>query len=1112
MASNRTGCSKAMIIVCIAGALVAAAWAVPLGRLAYDTSLIRFTFGDALGVVDHRKLLWDLAFIACYGLALLFCGWLFRSLAISGFGTLMAKIILVAVFVTMVADVAEDGFLWSAQAGTWLQDAAGAAATVKWCSAIIAVLAVPAAVLVVGRLLWTSFRFRFAKTGDPQTGKPWWESVIAKADPPEFAPEELDLVLREQGGWAKAYRVPGTAEVLQRSMTRGEPTTAICLSGGGVRSACVAMGATQEFAENGHREESNLLDNVDYIISVSGGGYTAGARLLTTQPEDQSPTLTPGWKRKKARRGSSEAEPWKPLKLSDRYSQGSLEFDYLRRHSSYIADSPSGLVVALGEVLKNLLASLVALFWIPVALGFAVGLFYVWQPLAAIVPASADAVSNAGADSMSLTGNAVAWWAVVVFVVGALAFQTLAMVMEWLGVAGGWEWLRERFTVAANGAALFAVVTLAITMAVPELMKLCGNFLPYGVGGHVGGIAGVVGLQYLVSVGAMVWRKKSAVPKKDGGVKWTQRLPRAIFQYAMVVLTLTVLTALWLLVFGSVAAYVFRSVIGSSGVLLTAVPHWLIWITVLSGVAIFLGVADVTSLSLHPFYRGRLARTFAVRRLQILGMSRWRAQRYAGSEATWLDAYGTVKTVDEKGVPCPDKTAPQFVFAAAAPISGDEKPAPGLNAVSFVMTADYVGGPELGWLKTPELIRVAPPRVRRDLTVQAAVAVSGAAFASAMGRQSSWASTLLAVSGARLGTWLPNPFFVRRLVGSLDDDVAKPDGKELANLRADMESARTATSAVNTDDTVRVWPKGLPTMRGNGYFYRELLGLHKKGGRLLQVTDGGHYENLGLVEALRRRCQLIYCVDASGDTPPLVTGLADAIRLAESELGVTIAFREGEDETYTLANLAPGSGEQFAEPDGLASLNKRVTRQAVLVADITYPEAAGLDKSRRRGVLIVAKAVLWQDCPPWLLTYAAAKGNEIFPHDPTSDQWFNEAQFSAYTELGRLIGKSAVDVGTAEYDKLVENYPRPPQPPPVNGGVVPKTVLGLSDDGRFRGSTTNPRDHGARNQGKGAVGSDLRPHRSGHQRWGSHSVGMSWWFRAHRAIDDAGRADAAGRW
>jgi hypothetical protein len=33
----------------------------------------------------------------------------------------------------------------------------------------------------------------------------------------------------------------------------------------------------------------------------------------------------------------------------------------------------------------------------------------------------------------------------------------------------------------------------------------------------------------------------------------------------------------------------------------------------------------------------------------------------------------------------------------------------------------------------------------------------------------------------------------------------------------------------------------------------------------------------------------------------------------------------------------------------------------------------------------------------------------VFPHDSTSDQWFNEAQFGAYTALGQIMGKHAVD-------------------------------------------------------------------------------------------------------
>ncbi len=53
---------------------------------------------------------------------------------------------------------------------------------------------------------------------------------------------------------------------------------------------------------------------------------------------------------------------------------------------------------------------------------------------------------------------------------------------------------------------------------------------------------------------------------------------------------------------------------------------------------------------------------------------------------------------------------------------------------------------------------------------------------------------------------------------------------------------------------------------------------------------------------------------------------------------------------------------------------------------------------------------MWQELPEWVLTHAATKGNEDFPHDSTSNQWFNESQFAAYIELGRTIAVESLDV------------------------------------------------------------------------------------------------------
>src|SRR5580658_589301 len=49
-----------------------------------------------------------------------------------------------------------------------------------------------------------------------------------------------------------------------------EPLTALCLSGGGIRSATFALGIIQGLSERG------VLDGFDYLSTVSGGGYIGG--------------------------------------------------------------------------------------------------------------------------------------------------------------------------------------------------------------------------------------------------------------------------------------------------------------------------------------------------------------------------------------------------------------------------------------------------------------------------------------------------------------------------------------------------------------------------------------------------------------------------------------------------------------------------------------------------------------------------------------------------------------------------------------------------------------------------------------------------------------------
>jgi hypothetical protein len=183
-----------------------------------------------------------------------------------------------------------------------------------------------------------------------------------------------------------------------------------------------------------------------------------------------------------------------------------------------------------------------------------------------------------------------------------------------------------------------------------------------------------------------------------------------------------------------------------------------------------------------------------------------------------------------------------------------------------------------------------------------------------------------------------------------------------------------------------------------------VLGQFPDDNRLLLVTDGGHYENLGLVELLRQGCRTIYCIDASGDSPPFPETLFQAVALAKEELGVTITLEDH-------LSLVPGSAQPLQPADPLKVLSARLSKSAVAVGEITYPAPleAG-DPTSCKGTLIFAKALLTPEMPAQLLAYAQSE--EIFPRDGTGDQWFSADQFDAYEELGRYVGEAARAAGT----------------------------------------------------------------------------------------------------
>src|SRR4029453_11759907 len=91
----------------------------------------------------------------------------------------------------------------------------------------------------------------------------------------------------------------------------------------------------------------------------------------------------------------------------------------------------------------------------------------------------------------------------------------------------------------------------------------------------------------------------------------------------------------------------------------------------------------------------------------------------------------------------------------------------------------------------------------------------------------------------------------------------------------------------------------------------ELLGWSSDEEPHASLSDGGHFENLGLYEMVRRRCRFILVSDAGCDPNFQCGGLANAVRKIAIDLGIQIRF-------HGLADLKPRLEDKDKEAAGAA--------------------------------------------------------------------------------------------------------------------------------------------------------------------------------------------------
>jgi hypothetical protein len=396
-------------------------------------------------------------------------------------------------------------------------------------------------------------------------------------------------------------------------------------------------------------------------------------------------------------------------------------------------------------------------------------------------------------------------------------------------------------------------------------------------------------------------------------------------------------------------------------------PQWIdphvvahfVFLAVLFVALLFLGRRiQVNRFSLNGLYRNRLARAF-------LGGAR---RKRDPDPFTGFDAGDNVRMhkLTPHGANGPTLYP---VINVALNVTASEKLAwQERKAEPFVFTPLYSGS---GMLKPPEW---PPAGVAVDLndppgayvassvyggnepdlamegcgiSLATAVSISGAAASPNMGYHTSAATALLmTLFNVRLGAWLPNPAQGEKMGDAIR--ASGPSNSLVAILR-------------------------------------ELGGATDDRGRDIYLSDGGHFENLGLYEMVRRRCRYIIVSDAGADPECAFSDLGGAVRKVKIDFDVDISF----------------------DALDISSRGKDIKPQrAYALGTIEYPEAryagAGPEepeaRKRRTGRLLYVKPSYFGQLPVDVRSYAEV--SKTFPHESTADQFFSESQFESYRRLG----------------------------------------------------------------------------------------------------------------
>jgi len=282
------------------------------------------------------------------------------------------------------------------------------------------------------------------------------------------------------------------------------------------------------------------------------------------------------------------------------------------------------------------------------------------------------------------------------------------------------------------------------------------------------------------------------------------------------------------------------------------------------------------------------------------------------------------------------------------------------KAQSFTVSPLHAGSFNLGYRRSQEyamtskiIRRFISNRPVSAITLGTSLSISGAAASPNMGYHSSSVVTfLLALFNVRLGWWLGNP---------------GKAGGQTYQMPSPGFAARPLVA--------------------------ETLGWTDAKHPYVYLSDGGHFENLGLYEMVMRRCHFIVVSDASADGDFNFEDLGNALRKIRIDMGVPIEFVGG------ITVKPPAKADKIFTNGGESG------GHYCALAEINYRAFDGTDAVN--GWLLYLKPTIYGFEPEDVLNYA--KANKTFPHETTGDQMYSESQFESYRALGKYVIETVTD-------------------------------------------------------------------------------------------------------